>query len=237
MRHWGSLALCTVSSGKAECSSAANWELECGAIKACKDLPVSQSEGKWVCRGWGNGGGGGCKEIKGVNLRWPCNEDARRSWIKDARRSRMQGVKGCKEIKGVNLRWPCKVEAENVVVVRLKWVARWGTWVMRALMDFINIITSLPPPQAHLIWTASWWGWFHTHWKTILECYKHVTQWYFLASKSCPGQKTFDIFPTCCASFEPVCVWFIFLIRNNQQHCEEPVLVLWQSACCRSSDP
>ena len=26
-------------------------ELECGAIKACKDLPVSQSEGKWVCRG------------------------------------------------------------------------------------------------------------------------------------------------------------------------------------------
>ena len=35
----------------------------------------------------------------------------------------MQGVKGCKEIKGVNLRWPCKVEAENVVVVRLKWVA------------------------------------------------------------------------------------------------------------------
>ena len=52
------------------------------------------------------------------------------------------GGGGCKQIKGVNLRWPCKVEAENVVVVRLKWVARWGTWVMRALMDFINIITS-----------------------------------------------------------------------------------------------
>ena len=129
-------------------------------------------------------------------------------------------------------------EGKRCCCLRLRWFSRWaGTWVMSALMDFINIITSLPPPQAHLIWTASWWGWFHTHWKTILECYKHVTQWYFLASKSCPGQKTFDIFPTCCASFEPVCVWFIFLIRNNQQHCEEPVLVLWQSACCRSSDP
>ena len=66
----------------------------------------------------------------------------------------MQGVKGCKEIKGVNLRWPCKVEAENVVVVRLKWVARWGTWVMRALMDFINIITSLHLTPPHLI--GSW---------------------------------------------------------------------------------
>ena len=34
-----------------------------GAIKACKDLPVSQSQGKWVSRG-GNGGDGGFMEIK-----------------------------------------------------------------------------------------------------------------------------------------------------------------------------
>ena len=31
--------------------------------------------------------------------------------------------------------------------IRMVWLARWGTWVMRALMDFINIITSLPPPD------------------------------------------------------------------------------------------
>ena len=30
-------------------------KVECGAIKPCKDLPVSQSQGKWVSRG-GNGG-------------------------------------------------------------------------------------------------------------------------------------------------------------------------------------
>ena len=51
----------------------------------------------------GNGGGGGCKQIKGVNLRWPCKEIVK---IKEARRAKCQGdqgVKECKEIKGVNL--------------------------------------------------------------------------------------------------------------------------------------
>ena len=52
--------------------------VECAAIKACKDLPVSQSQGKWVSRG-GNGGDGGFMEIK---LR-----------IKDSWRSRMKEVK------------------------------------------------------------------------------------------------------------------------------------------------
>ena len=37
--------------------------VECAAIKACKDLPVSQSQGKWVSRA-GNGGDGGFMEIK-----------------------------------------------------------------------------------------------------------------------------------------------------------------------------
>ena len=41
----------------------ANWAVECGAIKACKDLPVSQSQGKWVSRA-GKGGDGGFMEIK-----------------------------------------------------------------------------------------------------------------------------------------------------------------------------
>ena len=37
--------------------------VECAAIKACKDLPVSQSQGKWVSRA-GKGGDGGFMEIK-----------------------------------------------------------------------------------------------------------------------------------------------------------------------------
>ena len=51
------------SADEVQCSGA-NWgEVECGAIKPCKDLPAGQSEGKWVCRG----GNGGFKGIR-VNL-------------------------------------------------------------------------------------------------------------------------------------------------------------------------
>ena len=138
-----------------------------GAIKACKDLPVSQSQGNWLFRG-GYRGEAGCMEIKKMALCPHALLEEEDPWI-----SRMfsaisappissSSTFSCAHgtIKSQNSTFikssPHGREGKRCCCLRLRWFSRWaGTWVMSALMDFINIITSLPPPQAHLIWTAS----------------------------------------------------------------------------------
>ena len=78
-------------------------KVECGAIKPCKDLPVSQSQAKWVSRG----GNRGFMEIKdqgfvGVNIKDSCisRSKIKGSWrsisrIKDQRFMEVKAMSIC----------------------------------------------------------------------------------------------------------------------------------------------